>query len=161
MTESGTASSAEARLKELGIDLPELPVPVANFALWRRDRDLVFLSGQVCEWNGPVTHTGKLGEVHDLAAGQAAARICGLNLLAVLRHALGGSLDPVSGCMRVGGFVHCTPSFPSVPMVINGASDLFHDIFGAETGAHARTAVGVMQLPKNAAVEVDAIFRVG
>lgn len=159
MAES-TTSSPEDRLRELRLELPEVPTPIANFVPYRRDRDLVWLSGQVCEFNGTVTHLGKLGEAQDLEAGKAAARVCGLNLIAVLRQALDGDLSRVAGCMRVGGFVHCTPDFPSVPMVINGASDLFVEIFGPEVGAHARTAVGVMQLPRGASVEVDAIFRV-
>ena len=152
--------SPEARLAERGLELPEVPTPIASFVPWRRDGDLIWLSGQVCEFNGRVTHSGKLGEAQDLAAGQAAAQICGLNLLAALRQALEGDLGRVESCMRVGGFVHCTPDFPSVPMVINGASELFLDIFGPEKGAHARTAVGVMQLPRGASVEVEAVFRV-
>ncbi len=160
MNEGMLVQSAEQRLEELNIELPQMPVPIANFVPYRMEDDMIWLSGQVCEWNGVVTHTGKIGETHDLEAGQAAARVCGLNLISVLRFALDGDLDRVAGCMRVGGFVHCTPDFPSVPMVINGASNLFHELFGPEIGAHTRTAVGVMQLPRGASVEVDAIFRV-
>lgn len=150
--------SHEARLLELGIVLPNVPVPIANFVPSRRDGGILFLAGQVCEWNGEVRYAGKLGREIDLATGQAAARICGLNLIAAMRQAL-GSLDRVRGCLRLGGFVNCIPEFGQVPQVINGASDLMRDIFG-DQGAHARTAVGVAALPRGAAVEVDAVFAV-
>jgi enamine deaminase RidA (YjgF/YER057c/UK114 family) len=154
-----TAESADQRLAALGIELPQVPKPIANFVPFRRHGDLVYLAGQVCEWNGDVRFVGKVGEHYDLAQAQAAARVCGLNLIAALKLACGGSLDPVSYCLRLGGFVNCTPNFPSIPQVINGASDLMHELFGAR-GDHARTAVGVVNLPRGAAVEVDAIFAV-
>ena len=151
--------SHEARFRELGIVLPDVPAPIANFVPFRREGAILFLAGQVCEWNGEVRYVGKIGREFDLATGQAAARVCGLNLIAALRQAI-GSLDRVRRCLRLGGFVNCDPEFAQVPQVINGASDLMHQIFGAE-GAHARTAVGVATLPRGAAVEVDAIFAVG
>ena len=150
--------SFEARLSELGIVLPNVPVPVANFVPSRREGGILFLAGQVCEWNGEVRYIGKIGQDFELADGKSAARICGLNLIAALRLAL-GSLDRVRCCLRLGGFVNCDPSFREVPQVINGASDLMLEIFG-EHGTHARTAVGVAALPRGAAVEVDAIFAV-
>ena len=101
----------------------------------------------------------QVGADYDLAQAQQAARVCGLNLIAALRLACGGSLERVSYCLRLGGFVNCTPNFPSIPQVINGASDLMHELFG-DRGHHARTAVGVANLPRGAAVEVDAIFAV-
>ena len=149
----------ESRFRELGIALPDVPVPIANFVPFRREGSILFLAGQVCEWNGEVRYIGKVGREFDVATGQAAARVCGLNLIAALRQAL-GSLDRVRQCLRLGGFVNCDPEFKLVPQVINGASDLMHQIFGAD-GAHARTAVGVATLPRGAAVEVDAIFAVG
>lgn len=154
------ASGAEQRLADLGIELPTVPRPIANFIPWRREGDVVYLAGQVCEWNGRVTHVGKVGDALDLTTAQAAARICALNLTAALREALGHDLDRVRACLRLGGFVNCVPDFPSVPQVIDGASDHFHAVFGATVGAHVRTAVGVAQLPRGAAVEVDAIFAV-
>lgn len=152
-----TKPCAERRLIELGLSLPRIPVPVANFVPFRRNGDTVFLAGQICEWNGTVAYRGKIGVDHDLATGVEAARICALNLLAALREACDGSLDRVVACMRVGGFVNCSPDYENVPQVINGASDLFCDLFG-ERGSHSRTAVGVATLPRRAAVEVDAIF---
>ena len=150
--------SFDARLLQLGIELPRVPVPVANFVPWREENGLIYLAGQVCEWNGKVMYVGKVGVEHTLETGKAAARVCGLNLIAALRSAL-GSLDRVRCCLRLGGFVNCDPQFLEVPQVINGASDLMHEIFG-QHGAHARTAVGVAALPRGASVEVDAIFAV-
>jgi enamine deaminase RidA (YjgF/YER057c/UK114 family) len=152
-------SAAEQRLAELGLKLPNIPVPVANFVPYRRHGDLVYLAGQICEWNGDVVYRGKVDVDIDLETGIDAARICGLNLIAALRAACDGSLDRITGCLRVGGFVNCSPTYEYVPKVINGASDLFVELFG-ERGRHARTAVGVATLPRGAAVEVDAIFTV-
>jgi enamine deaminase RidA (YjgF/YER057c/UK114 family) len=157
---TASVTSVRQRLAELGMDLPDMPRPIANFIPWKREGALLFLAGQVCEWNGRVVHKGKVGGEIDLAAAQDAARICALNLVAALCHALGDDLDRVRSCIRLGGFVNCVPDFPSVPQVINGASDVFHTLFGSEIGAHARTAIGVAQLPQNAAVEVDAVFAV-
>jgi enamine deaminase RidA (YjgF/YER057c/UK114 family) len=153
-------SRVEQKLADLGLELPAAPIPVANFVPFQRAGDLVFLAGQVNEWNGTVPYVGKLGAEFDVQAGQKAAQLCALNLLACLRLACGGDLDRVQGCVRVGGFVNCTPEFEWVPQVVNGASDLFVALWG-ETGRHARTAVGVASLPRRAAVEVEAIFRTG
>jgi enamine deaminase RidA (YjgF/YER057c/UK114 family) len=159
MTELTNIASFDARLAALDIELPNVPTPIAKFVPYRRDGDLLILAGQICEWNGTVPYRGKIGQDHDLKAGQAAARICALNLIAALRQACGGTLAPVRQCLRLGGFVNCTPDFESVPFVINGASDLMHDVFG-DVGIHARTAIGVAALPQCAAVEVDAMFAV-
>ncbi len=151
--------SVEHRMGELGLSLPNVPTPIANFVPFRRDRDRIYLAGQICEWNGVVKYRGKLGVEHGLEDGQEAARICALNLLAALRQACEGSLDRVTACLRVGGFVNCAADYQHVPQVINGASNLIHALFG-ERGLHARTAVGVASLPQCAAVEVDAIFAI-
>jgi enamine deaminase RidA (YjgF/YER057c/UK114 family) len=152
-----TPSTLEKRLQALGIELPAVPQPVANFVPFRRHGDLVYLAGQVCEWNGEMRYVGRVGIDYDLAAAQRAARVCGLNLVAALKAACGGTLDAAVACLRLGGFVNCSPDFAEIPQVINGASDLMHELFGVN-GAHARTAVGVANLPRGAAVEVDAIF---
>lgn len=160
MTLTTDLVSIDARLSALAIELPDVPTPIANFVPYRRFGDLIFLAGQVCEWNGEVRYVGRVGVDFDLAEAQKAARICGLNLVAALKAACGGSLDKVAGCLRLGGFVNCSPEFRDIPHVINGASDLMHELFGAD-GCHARTAVGVAGLPRGAAVEVDAIFALG
>jgi enamine deaminase RidA (YjgF/YER057c/UK114 family) len=150
----------EARLAGLAIELPKVPVPIANFVPYKRIGNLIFLAGQVCEWNGEVRYVGRLGVDYDLAEGRKAARVCGLNLIAALKVACGGTLAPVTACVRLGGFVNCSPQFNEIPQVINGASDLMLELFG-ERGRHARTAVGVANLPRGAAVEVDGIFALG
>jgi len=157
MSTNAEFASFDARLSALAIELPNVPIPIANFAPFRRCGNLIFLAGQVCEWNGVVRYVGRVGVDYDLADGQKAARVCALNLIAALKAACGGTLDRVAGCIRLGGFVNCSPQFNEIPQVINGASDLIHELLGAD-GSHARTAVGVANLPRGAAVEVDGIF---
>lgn len=152
-------SRIETKLAQLGLELPQAPTPIANFLPYRIAGDLVFLAGQVNEWNGTVPYIGKVGNVFDVETGKKAAQLCALNLLACLKLACDGDLDRVVQCVRVGGFVNCTLDFEFAPMVINGASDLFVAILG-EAGKHARTAVGVATLPRRAAVEVDAVFQI-
>lgn len=159
MTSIAIQTTPEQRIIDLGISLPSVPTPIANFVPFRRDRNQIFLAGQICEWNGEVKYRGKLGIEHGLQEGQEAARICALNLLAALRLACDGSLNRVTACLRVGGFVNCAPDYLQVPQVINGASNLIHALFG-DRGLHARTAIGVASLPQGAAVEVDAIFAI-
>lgn len=149
--------SFEKILHDQDIQLPNVPVPIANFLPFQRVGNMVYLAGQVCEWNGTVTCSGKVGVDVDFDTAFAAARICGLNLIAALRLACNGDLDRVSQCVRVGGFVNSEPYFDSVPKVVDGASNLMYEIFG-ERGRHARTAVGVATLPRCATVEVEAIF---
>jgi enamine deaminase RidA (YjgF/YER057c/UK114 family) len=153
-----SATGFEETLATLAIELPRVPVPIARFRPWRKAGDLVYLAGQICEWNGEVRFVGKVGVEHDLETGRSAARICGLNLIAALREACDEDLDRVDHCVRLGGFVNCAPDFDKVPFVVNGASDLMIEVFG-ERGEHCRTAVGVASLPRCAAVEVDAVFR--
>ena len=150
----------DEQINALGLELPDLPTPTGNYVPFRRVGNTVYLAGQTCEWNGKMVHTGKVGAQIDLATGKEAARICALNLLASLRLALGGSLNEVEACLRVGGFVNAAPDFPSVPAVIDGASELMAQVFGPNIAPHARTAVGVATLPQCAAVEVDAVFAI-
>ncbi len=147
------------RLAALGLVLPPVPPPRGAFKPYSRSSNLIYLAGQICEWNGEVRFSGPIGEVHDLKVGQKAAQLCALNLLASLSLALDGDLDRVVACHRLGGFVYAKPGYPDVPKVINGASDLMFALFG-EAGRHARTAVGVASLPAAASVEVDGIFEV-
>jgi enamine deaminase RidA (YjgF/YER057c/UK114 family) len=150
----------EARLKELGIELPQPSAPVANYVPYTVSGNLVVVSGQLCVWNGERRFVGKLGAGIGIADGQQAARLCALNVLAHLRAACGGDLDRVRRCLRLGGFVNCTPDFTEMPQVVNGASDLMVELFG-DIGRHARAAVGVSSLPGGVAVEVEAIFEIG
>lgn len=147
------------KLAALGLELPPDWTPRGRFLPWRQDGAVIYLSGQICEWNGQVTLTGPVEDTPAaIEAARKAAEVCALNLLYRLRDAAGGDLDRVDCVLRLGGFVNCVPGFPHSPRVIDGATDLFIALFGA-AGWHARTAVGVAGLPGNAAVEVDAVVR--
>lgn len=150
--------SAEAKLKELGITLPEAPKPVAAYVPFTRSGDLVFTSGQVCLENGQLKYKGKVGKDLSPEDGYQAARLCAINTLAVLKAAI-GSLDKVQQVVKVVGFVNSAPGFSAQPAVINGASELYQQVFG-EAGRHARSAVGAPELPLDSAVEVEIIVRV-
>jgi len=154
-----TQPGHEARLAELGIDLPRAVPPAAKYVPARRSGNVVYIAGQVPTADGKDQFVGKLGRDVSIEDGQKAARLCAINILAQLRTAMGGSLDDVVGCLRLGGFVNAVPEFGDHPKVINGASDLMVAVFG-EAGRHARAAVGCASLPRNVAVEVDAIFEV-
>lgn len=153
------AGRIEARLKELKIELPDAPAPVANYLPYIVTGNLVFVSGQVPRWKGEYTYVGKLGEKLAVEDGQKSARLCALNLIAQLKAACGGDLDRVKRVVKLGGFVNSTPNFAQHPQVINGASDLMGEIFG-DAGRHARFAVGVADLPGNVATEIDGIFEI-
>lgn len=149
----------DQRLAELKIELPNAAAPMANYVPAVRTGNLLFVSGQVCQWNGERRFTGKLGAEISLEEGKQAARLCALNLIAQTKRFLEGDLDRVVRVVRMGGFVNAVPSFTEQPQVVNGASDLMVEVFG-DAGRHARAAVGVGSLPGGAAVEVDAIFEI-
>jgi enamine deaminase RidA (YjgF/YER057c/UK114 family) len=149
----------EARIKELGIELPKTGEAAGNYVPFVRTGDLLFIAGQLPIWMGERRFKGKLGRELSLEQGQQAARLCGLNLLAFVKTALGGDLDRVVRCVRLGGFVNSTEDFSEQSQVVNGCSSLIVDVLG-EQGRHARTAVGVNVLPFDLAVEVDGVFEV-
>ncbi len=152
-------SHVEQRLSALGLELPPDWTPRGQFLPFRKDGVVVYLSGQICEWAGDVTHVGPVADTPEaIEGGREAAKICALNLIYRLRQACDGDLDRVDVVLRLGGFVNCASGFPSSPAVINGATEIFIALFG-DDGWHARTAVGVSGLPGNASVEVDAIVR--
>jgi enamine deaminase RidA (YjgF/YER057c/UK114 family) len=151
--------AAAARLAALGLALPSVPTPTGSYLPWKKVNDLVFLAGQTNEVGQRPTARGAVPAVVSVAEAAAAARVCALNLLAALAAACDGDLDQVAECVQVRGFVNASAGFADAPAVINGASDLFVELWG-ERGRHVRTAVGVAALPKNAVVEVDAVFRV-
>lgn len=146
----------EARIKELGLVLPEPPQPVASYVPGIVSGNLVFVSGQLPTQNGALTYAGKVGKDLTLEEGQAAAQISLLNGLAIVKSLL-GSLEAVSQVVRVNGYVQTAEGFTQIPQVINGASDLLVQLFG-DKGRHSRIAVGVASLPINAAVEIDLII---
>lgn len=149
----------EARLQELNITLPNPSAPAANYVPFMKVGSLVFISGQLPIWNGELKYKGKLGDTISIEEGQAAARLCALNILAQLKAACEGDLNRVLRCVRLGGFINSKDDFQEQPKVMNGASDLMVDVFG-DKGRHVRTAVGVNTLPFGVAVEVDALFEV-
>lgn len=153
------AGRIEAHLKARGIELPNASTPAANYVPFVKSGDLVFVSGQVSQWNGERRFLGKVGKELEVADGQQAARLCALNLVAHARVAAGGDLDRVR-VVRLTGYVNSTPDFVQQPQVVNGASDAMVEIFG-DAGRHARSAVGVASLPGGVAVEVEAIFEIG
>ncbi|WP_394845460.1 RidA family protein [Pendulispora brunnea] len=148
----------EARLAERKIELPNAPAPVANYVPAVRSGNLLFVSGQGPWFNGELRYIGKVGRDLTVAVAQQSARLCALNVLAQARAAL-GDLDRVVRVVQVQGFVDGIPEFAEHPQVINGASDLFVEVFG-EAGRHSRFAVGSGSLPGNISVEVAAIFEV-
>lgn len=150
----------EARLTELGVELPAATAPLANYVPFAVTGSLVFIAGQISMWNGERRHVGKLGAGIGIEEGRDAARLCALNILTHLRSACGGDLDRVRRCVQLRGFVNCTPEFTDMPQIVNGASDLMVEIFG-DAGRHARAAVGVNSLPGGVAVEVEAVFEIG
>jgi enamine deaminase RidA (YjgF/YER057c/UK114 family) len=151
-------SAVEERLRALDIELAAAPAPAANYVPWQVAGDIVFVSGQLPMRDGAVAYRGKLGAELSLEQGQQAARLCMVNIFAQMKAACRGDLDRIAQCLRLGGFVNCTPDFTDQPKVINGASDLAVDVLG-DAGKHARAAVGVNALPLGAAVEIDAMFR--
>jgi enamine deaminase RidA (YjgF/YER057c/UK114 family) len=154
------ANAIEQRLAELGIQLPTSAASVANYLPFSTIGSVIIISGQIPILNGEVQYKGKVGIDLTLEEGQAAARICGLNILAQLKVACDGDLSRVQRCLRIGGFVNCGPDFTDHPKVINGVSDLMVQVFGSEIGRHARAAVGVSSLPLSSAVEVEALFKI-
>ena len=150
--------SIEARLTELGITLPEAAKPVASYVSYVQSGNTLTISGQLSnDANGGIKGTVGVDVTPEEA--QAAARLCGLNLIAQIKAALGGDLDRVVRIVKLGGFVQAGPDFIAIPAVINGTSDLMVEVFG-DAGKHARSAVGVYKLPLGFAVEVDAIIEV-
>jgi enamine deaminase RidA (YjgF/YER057c/UK114 family) len=151
------ASLIDTRLASLCIELPWPSSPGATYVPWVRTGNLLFLTGQLSQWNGERRFIGKLGREFDVAQGQEAARLCALNLIAHARDALDGDLDRVTRCLRLAGYVNSEPEFVAQSQVINGASELFVEVFG-DAGRHTRMAVGVAALPYGVAVEVEALL---
>lgn len=152
-----SAGSWSARLSELGIELPPVVKPLAAYVPAVRTGTLVYTAGQLPMVAGQLTVTGKVGGEVTPEVGKKLARVCALNALAAVDSLVG--IDSVTRVVKVVGFVASAPGFHGQPAVINGASELFGEVFG-EAGAHARSAVGVSELPLNAPVEVELIVEV-
>ncbi|MEE2933907.1 MAG: RidA family protein [Pseudomonadota bacterium] len=148
----------EQRLSQLGIKLPNTAVPAGSYVPYVLEKNLLWISGQVPFWNGKVKYRGKVSSEVSIDDAVMAARLCGLNILAQIKTAL-GNLNRVEQVIKLSGFVNSSSDFTDHPIVINGASDLIVDVFG-ELGRHTRVATGASSLPLNSTTEVDALVRV-
>lgn len=147
------------RLSALGITLPEAAAPAANYVPYVISGNQLYISGQLPMENGKVAVTGHLGRNVDVATGQRGAELCAINILAQAKAALGGDLSRITRLVKLNGFVACVPEFGEQHLVINGASNLLATVLG-DAGKHARAAVGLVALPFNAAVEIDAVLEI-
>lgn len=147
--------SYEQRLKQLGLELPAPPKPVANYVPVVRTGDLLFLSGVLPSRDGQLIMTGKLGQELSIEQGKEASRVAVLNGLSIIRSEA-GSLDRVKQIVKMVGHIASAPGFTDQPQVLNGASDLLVSLFG-DAGRHARVAVGAAELPRQAPVEIELI----
>ncbi len=154
------AGEIEGRLNERNIVLPQPAAPAGAYVPYVIASGFVFVSGQLPIWNGELRYCGRLGAALSIEDGYAAARLCGLNLIAQLCKACAGDLDRVRRVVRLGGFVHAGEGFTEHPKVLNGASDLMVEVFG-ERGRHARFAVGAPHLPLDVACEIEGVFLIG
>lgn len=150
--------SIEAKLAELGLELPPAPAPAGNYVPAVRTGNLLYVSGALALKNGVVTHLGQVGAEQTVETAYEAARVAALNTLAAIKGEL-GSLDAVKRVVMVNGFVNAVANFGDSPKVINGASDLFAAVFG-EKGKHARAAVAVAGLPLQSAVEIQVVVEI-
>ena len=153
------SDTIDGRLAALGISLPEAAAPAANYVPYVISGNLLFLSGQLPIEGGKVAVIGLVGGDVALADAQRAAELCEINILAQARAALSGDLSRITRVVKLNGFVASAPGFVEQHLVINGASNLIANVLG-DAGKHARAAVGVAQLPLNAAVEIDAILEI-
>jgi len=149
--------SIKEKISSLGLSLPTAAAPVAAYVPAVKSGNLVFTAGQLPVVDGKLLKEGKVGRDVSAEEAKELAQICALNALAAI--SLVADLDQIERVVRVGGFVNCAPGFTAIPGVINGASEFLIKIFGDVNGKHARTAVGVAELPLNAPVEVEVIFQ--
>lgn len=147
----------EARLAKLGLALPAAPAPAANYVPFTIAKGLVFIAGQAPVRDGKYAFTGRVGAEVTVEDAQAAARLCGLNILAQVKAAVGGNWSRIARCVRICGYISSAPGFYEQPKVLDGCSDLMVQALG-EAGKHARSALGVAALRGNVPVAVDAIF---
>ena len=153
-------SRIEQRLADLNIVIPQAQQPkVAKIKGWSILGNTLYISGMIPQWEGDVRYIGKVGVDFSIDEGREAARLSALNVLAQARVALDGNLDRIKQIAKVSGFVNCAPGITEVAAVVNGASELFLEIFG-ERGAHARIAVGATTMPIGVAVEIEAIMEI-
>ena len=151
--------TVENKLKELNIELPKAPDPVGAYVAFKKINNLLFISGQLPITSDGKMIKGKIGKNLTLEDGQAASKLCVMNILAQAKKALNGDLNKVKNCVKITGFVNSTDSFKDQPKVINPASETLSVVFG-DKGKHTRAAISTNSLPLDAAVEIDAIFEI-
>lgn len=154
---AASAGRVESRLAELGITLPAAPAPLANYVAYVVEGNVAYIAGQIPMNAGELMHPGKVPTQVTVEQARAAARQCGINILAALKGACGGDLDRVKRCVRLQGFVASADDFTAQPTVINAASDLMVEVFG-DAGKHTRLALGSNVLPLDSCVEISAMF---
>ncbi len=147
----------DKKLASLGIDIPTPTAPLANYVPYCITGNLIFISGQLPMKDGAFAYQGKLGADISQDEGIEAAKLCAINIIAQAKIALDGDLDRIVRIVKLGGFVNATPDFTNHPKVINGASDLFADVFG-DKGRHSRFAMGAGSLPLGVSVEIEAVI---
>ena len=151
--------SFEENIKQLGINIPDIPAPLANYVPYKVSDNVVYVSGQGPVLNGNLMYKGKVNEDISIEDGIKAAELCCINIIATLKKSISGDWNKLDSFLKLGGFVNCKDNFYDQPKVINGASDLLVKIFG-DQGKHARFAVGSNALPMNISVEIDAIIKI-
>ena len=149
----------EENIKQLGIIIPDMPAPLANYVPYKVSDNIVYVSGQGPAVNGDLIYKGKVNEDISIEDGIKAAELCCINIIATLKKSINGDWNRLDGFLKLGGFVNCKDDFFDQPKIINGASDLLVKIFG-DQGRHARFAVGSNALPMNISVEIDAIIKI-
>ena len=149
----------EENIKQLGIIIPDMPAPLANYVPYKVSDNIVYVSGQGPAVNGELIYKGKVNEDISIEDGIKASELCCINIIAALKKSINGDWNRLDGFLKLGGFVNCKDDFFDQPKIINGASDLLVKIFG-DQGRHARFAVGSNALPMNISVEIDAIIKI-
>jgi len=149
----------EENIKQLGIEIPDMPNALANYVPYKLSDSIVYVSGQAPVMNGKLIYKGKVGNDISIEDGIKAAELCCINIISVLKKSINGDWNRLDNFLKLGGFVNCNSDFVDQPQIINGASDLLVKVFG-EQGKHSRFAVGSNSLPMNISVEIDAIIKI-
>ena len=149
----------EENIKQLGIEIPDMPNALANYVPYKLSDSIVYVSGQAPVRNGELIYKGKVGNDISIEDGIKAAELCCINIISVLKKSINGDWNRLDNFLKLGGFVNCNSDFVDQPQIINGASDLLVKVFG-EQGKHSRFAVGSNSLPMNISVEIDAIIKI-
>ena len=149
----------EENIKQLGIEIPDMPNALANYVPYKLSDSIVYVSGQAPVMNGKLIYKGKVGNDISIEDGIKAAELCCINIISVLKKSINGDWNRLDNFLKLGGFVNCNSDFVDQPQIINGASDLLVNVFG-EQGKHSRFSVGSKSLPMNISVEIDAIIKI-